>query len=500
VLKLRRAIKSHDQPLPRALMPGGPYRTPEQRAALRRLATHIAEHGLGGPGRFRALRDLLSASGPRVTGLPAGSALLDGSPHIDELRRVLDGLDESCLFIQGPPGSGKTWTGAQLIVHLLDRGKRVGVTATSHKAIHNLLHEVEAAAVEHGVTFAGAKKCSSDNPDSRFVSTLAEPFIDNTSDGSCFPPPDDVGLVAGTAWLFSPEAMDEAVDYLFIDEAGQVSLADALAVGTAARNLVLLGDPLQLAQVSQGVHPGHAGCSVLEHLLGDRGTIAPDRGIFLDHTRRMHPDVCRFVSEVVYENRLGAIPECARQRVDAPGGLTGTGVRFLPVTHSGNTRASVEEADVIAAAIENLRHANWTDDKGHSAPLPLSQIMVVTPYNAQVRLLTERLPDGVRVGTVDKFQGQEAAVVFFSMATSSGQEVPRNVEFLYSRNRLNVAVSRARCLAVLVCSPELLHIKCRSVEQMRLVNALCRLVELATGHDKPDAATPAWGPIPATAR
>jgi len=263
--------------------------------------------------------------------------------------------------------------------------------------------------------------------------------------------------------------------------------------------VVLLGDPLQLAQVSQGVHPGQAGCSVLEHLLGDHGTIPPERGVFLDHTRRMHPDVCRFVSEVVYENRLGAISECARQRVDAPGALTGTGVRFLPVTHGGNTRSSVEEAEVIAAAIEDLRNADWTNDKGTTAALALSEIMVVTPYNAQVRLLTERLPGGVRVGTVDKFQGQEAAVVFFSMATSSGLEIPRNVEFLYSRNRLNVAVSRARCLAVLVCSPELLHIKCRSAEQMRLVNALCRLVELATAPEEPDAAVPDRGPTPAAA-
>ena len=323
VLKLCRGIASHDLPLPLALMPGGPYRTLEQRAALRRMATQIAEHGVGGPGRFHALRDLLTGAGPRVTGLSAGSSLLAGSPHIDELRRLVGGLDESCLFIQGPPGSGKTWTGAQLIVHLLGRKKRVGVTATSHKAIHNLLLEVEAAAVEHGVDFAGLKKCSSGKPESRFVSKRADPFIDNMSDGKCFPPPDDIGLVAGTAWLFSPETMDETVDFLFIDEAGQLSLADALAVGTAARNVVLLGDPLQLAQVSQGVHPGQAGCSVLEHLLGDHGTIPPERGVFLDHTRRMHPDVCRFVSEVVYENRLGAISECARQRVDAPGALTG---------------------------------------------------------------------------------------------------------------------------------------------------------------------------------
>jgi uncharacterized protein len=251
-------------------------------------------------------------------------------------------------------------------------------------------------------------------------------------------------------------------------------------MGTSARSLILLGDPLQLAQVSQGVHPDGAGSSVLEHLLGEHGTVPPELGIFLDRTRRMHPDVCRFVSEVVYESRLEAIDECARQRIDAPGALNGTGVRFIEAEHAGNTRASAEEAELIGAAIEDLQHGTVTEADGCTRTLRPEDIMVVTPYNAQVRCLTARVPAGVRIGTVDKFQGQEAYVVFFSMATSSSGEVPRNVEFLYSRNRLNVAVSRARCLAVLVCSPRLLDLKPGSVEQARLVNALCRFVELAT--------------------
>ena len=191
----------------------------------------------------------------------------------------------------------------------------------------------------------------------------------------------------------------------------------------------------------------------------------------------MHPDVCRFVSEVIYESRLDAIDECARQKIEAPGALTGTGVRFIAAQHAGNTRVSTEEAELIAAAIEDLQQGTVTDADGVTRPMEPEDVMVVTPYNAQVRCLTARLPAGVRIGTVDKFQGQEAPVVFFSMATSSGAEVPRNVEFLYSRNRLNVAVSRARCLAVLVCNPELLHVEPRSIEQMRLVNALCRLAE-----------------------
>jgi uncharacterized protein len=388
-------------------------------------------------------------------------------------------LEESCLFIQGPPGSGKTWTGAQIALHLLRRGKRVGIAAGSHKAIHNLLHKIEAGAVKQGIEFNGWKKCSNDNPESWFDSCLEQPLIVNKPSQGAFPPPPEVQLVAGTAWLFAPESMDGPLDYMILDEAGQVSLADAVAIGTAASNLILLGDPLQLAQVSQGTHPDGAGSSVVEHLLGDHGTVPPEFGIFLDRTRRMHPDVCRFVSEVVYENRLEALDECGGQQVDAPGPLSGAGVRHIAVNHVGNTRASAEEADAIATAVARLTGAMVTECDGTSRPLQTDDVMVVTPYNAQVRCLTDRLPDGVRIGTVDKFQGQEAHIVFFSMATSSVAEVPRNVEFLYSRNRLNVAVSRARSLAVLVCNAELLHLKPRTVEQMRLVNALCRLVELA---------------------
>jgi predicted RecB family nuclease len=483
VLRIRRGQNRANEPLPTGLIPGGPYRTDEQRAALRRLASVLATSGVDGPGEFRALRDILRRRPPRITGLAEGTALQDGSPGIDQLKRLAAHLDSSCLFIQGPPGSGKTWTGAQLIVHLIAHGQRVGVAASSHRAIHNLLHEIEDAAVAQHVDFRGWKKCSGENPESAFSSKLDRSFIENEPDIHAFPPPEHVRLVAGTAWLYAPECMDGALDYLVIDEAGQVSLADALAMGTSARNIILLGDPLQLAQVSQGVHPDGAGASVLEHLLGEHGTVPPELGIFLDRTRRMHPDVCRFVSEVVYESRLHTIPACARQRVDAEGSLTGTGVRFIEVDHAGNTRASTEEADAIADAIASLTSATVTESDGTQGPLAMDDVMVVTPYNAQVRCLSDRLPDGVRIGTVDKFQGQEAHIVFFSMATSSGAEVPRNVEFLYSRNRLNVAVSRARSLAVLVCNPELLHIDCRTVEQMRLINALCRLVELAEGED-----------------
>jgi superfamily I DNA and/or RNA helicase len=411
--------------------------------------------------------------------VPAGELLQDGPAHLERIKEIVRGLDHSYLFIQGPPGSGKTYTGAHLVLDLLSEGYSVGVASNSHKAINNLLGDVEKHAAD--INFRGLKKSSSTDQD--FESELEEPLIGNSRKNADFTGGHGLDLIAGTAWLWCRQEMRQSVDYLILDEAGQISLADALAMGTASRNLVLLGDPLQLAQVSQGAHPDGSAVSVLEHLLGEDGTIPPRRGVFLDHTRRMHPDVCRFVSEAVYEGRLSAIEECDRQRIDADGSLTGTGVRAILLDHEGNTRSSPEEATRVAEEIQRMVGAAYTKANGDTVSLTQDDFMVVSPYNAQVRCLRAELNrqglTTVPVGTVDKFQGQEAAVVFFSMATSSGEEIPRNVEFLYSRNRLNVAVSRARCLAVLVASPKLLTTRCRTVEQMRLVNALCWFVEMA---------------------
>jgi uncharacterized protein len=385
-------------------------------------------------------------------------------------QALVRALDHSYLFVQGPPGSGKTYAGARLIVGLIAAGERVAVTATSHKAIHNLLDEVVDAGAELGVSIHGIKKSSgpgeSEYSRGGFVS-VADNTLCETSDAP---------IVAGTSWLFARAGMAGQFDYLFIDEAGQVSLADAVAMSPCAENVVLLGDPQQLPHVTQCVHPGGAGVSVLEHLLGDAATVAPDRGLFLAQTWRMHPDVCGFISELSYERRLGAHPDCARQQI-VSGGLSATGLRYRPVAHTGNAQQSFEEAEIIAADVRQLlADGVFTDRAGATRPLMPSDILVVAPYNMQVHALMDVLPAGVEVGTVDKFQGREAPVVFFSLATSSGDEIPRGLEFLFSRNRLNVAVSRAKALAVLVCSPRLLETRCRTVDQMRLVNALCRFV------------------------
>jgi uncharacterized protein len=476
-LWLKRGTRLQQDPLPRAVVAGSPLDTGIQRKAIGRVADAVIEaDGRTGAPRYRAIDDILQCRGSRFTGsAPDRIQTL----VLDEQRDLAAKLDSSYLVIQGPPGSGKTYTGARLIVSLIGAGRRVGIAANSHKAINNLLAEVEKAAAESGVVFRGLKKNSDD--DDEFKGTV----IGNTRENAdC--EAEEVRLVAGTSWLFSRPRMDQAFDYLFVDEAGQVALADALAMTTSARNVVLLGDPQQLPHVRQGTHPAGAGCSVLEHLLGDHQTVPEDRGIFLARSWRMHPAVCRFVSSLAYDGRLESADGCDRQRIDSAG-LAGAGLRWLPVGHDGNSQQSYEEAEIVGREVRTLLDGGTvTDMSGCTRPLVPADILVVAPYNMQVRALKESLPDGVEVGTVDRFQGREAYVVFFSMASSSGEDVPRGLEFLFSRNRFNVAISRARALAVVVCNPRLLETRCTSVGQMRLVNALCRFAEQARMPDQPE--------------
>ena len=444
-LTLKRGPKLKDVPLPEGLIPGNPYLTQDQEDALMRLGRSL----LAGDRRYPALESILRRE-------PFDRPVQ--TSELDEMKELVLSLDERHLVIQGPPGSGKTWTSGRLIAHLMANGKRVGVASTSHKAIHNLLDAVEDAAAELGLDYRGLKKASSGNPESQYASAHIESVETSAACADC-------DLAAGTAWLFSDPDNDSTLDYLFIDEAGQVSLADALAMGTAARNVVLVGDPQQLDQVIQGTHPFGSGSSVLRHLLGDDATVPPDRGLFLERTYRLHPDICAYISEEFYEGRLEPAPVAAGRTTPL-----GTGLRYLAVEHDGHRQESPEEVAIVRAEVERLRAAGIED------------VIVVSPFNAQVNALQEALP-GIRVGTVDKFQGQEADVVIYSMGSSSGEDVPRGLEFLLSRNRLNVAISRARCLAYLVASPKLLEVNCRSIPQMRLANALCRFVELA----EPDA-------------
>ncbi len=482
VLELKTTLDENAARAIAELTPGAPPGTREQRGALARLARSFVAKKLAQ--EHPATNDLLINADPRV---PGRRVLQPNEVTADAVSEVARALDDSYLFVQGPPGSGKSTIGSRVICDLLAAGKRVAVTSNSHKAIHNLLHKVEECTLERGSRFRGLYKCSAGNAESVYTSRSAAPCIESVKSNDPFSY-DDYDLAGGTGWLFAREELTGAFDYLFIDEAGQVSLADALAVSLCARNVVLLGDPSQLAQVSQGRQAPHVGDSVLEHLLGDRQTVPERRGVFLDVSYRMQHDICAFVSDAMYGDRLRPASATRVHRIVMPTHEL-AGLYFAGIEHAGNGSSSLEEAAEIVRRIAQLLDGGQVVDsrppehKGAPRPLTARDIIVVTPYNAQRRLVAESLQragfHGVDVGTVDKFQGQEAPVVFYSMATSSGEDVPRNVEFLFDRNRFNVAISRARAVSVLVCSPRLLDIPCRTPDQMALANLLCSFAERA---------------------
>jgi predicted RecB family nuclease len=457
--------KKKPAPTPRALIGG----TPPNPAPLRKAIEAIAEPVLAGERRFPGIRALLRGEEPRLSGSRLG-------PLLGDLVAATLGLDGSYLAVQGPAGTGKTYNGARMAVAALRAGRRVALTAGSHAAIQNFLRAAEDATSKVGFSFAGVYKGTESLPYHSPHGFVEEVGSNEDTRGHQFQ------LVAGTPWLLARDEHAEAFDLLFIDEAGQLALAGAVAAGRCATSLVLLGDPQQLPQVNQASHPGGSDASVLGHVLAGEDVIRPDRGVLLDVSWRMHPDVCRFVSERSYGGILRSRPECERRSISASGPLDGSGLRLIEVEHTGRRQDAPEEALAIAAACRQLLScgATVTDDEGATRDLRPDDVLVVAPYNLAVARIRRAVPAGVRVGTVDRFQGQEAPVVFFAMTCSSGEDVPRGLDFLFDRNRLNVAVSRAQCLAVLVHAPRLLDADCRTIGQMALVDGPCRFTELAS--------------------
>jgi len=449
------------------------FRPAAKHGAIKDLARQVLEPTLHGE-PSRLAMSLLRAEGPRFTpGYgPEGGVFSD---DLASIHRWVEHLDESFVAIQGPPGTGKTYSGSHIIRYLVGRGLRVGVLAMSHGAINNLMSATLDVFRHEG----DIEKLRALRWEDRPSEPLEGLHYSKNKDDLLS---QEFNLIGATAWMWANDAMRQApVDVLVVDEAGQLSLADALAATTGARNMLLLGDPLQLAQVAKAEHPGLSGASVLEHILGEHVTVPANQGVFLSETWRMHPDVCEFISRQIYEGRLSANKCCYQQSTDF-----GTGLRWLPVHHVGRSTQSSEEVDAVLDHITSMLGTSWTNHKGVTAPLIPRDFMVVAPYNDQVNLIAKECQSrsdlrGVQVGTVDKFQGREAPVVFFTMTTSSAQDMPRGPEFLFSRNRLNVAVSRARCLAYLVCTEELLNSRAQDIDDMRLISTLSAFVEYARG-------------------
>jgi len=423
-----------------------------------------------------ALADLLARRPPRIRRHAGGSLAKPGESAQDAGVRIVDALDGTTLVVQGPPGGGKTTTGARMILRLLqERGRRVGIAANSHEAILNLM----VACAAHAGGRLDCLKVGGREDHALYTKCRgARRAEDNAAGVKVL---GRTPLVGGTAWFFARAECEGKFDTLFVDEAGQVSLGNLVAMSRAARNLVLLGDQCQLAQPIQASHPGESGLSALDYYLQGRATIPEDRGLFLGTTWRLHPAICTHISESFYEGRLRSDPSTANRVVCLPTGggrrvCSQAGLVYVPVTHDGNVQSSEEEAAVVRELVEELRGRDRTDLDGRPGQkVTDTDILVVAPYNAQVRLLRRMLKPGVRVGTVDKFQGQQAAVVIVSMCASDAEASPRGLAFLLSPNRLNVALSRAQSLAIVVGSPALARTRASSIEEMRLLNLYARI-------------------------
>ena len=446
-------------------------------AALRQLAGQWADDGQ----IPKSLERFLKGLAPHLPGKPSGGKLTKrGESAPKAALRLATGMAGSTLCIQGPPGTGKTTTAAAIIAQLLNAGKRVGMMSNSHKAIQNLLRATnKAMGGKMPGVYAGK---SDDGKETGNKALQAEcPALKVVQGGTKAVEAYSEGVLGGTAWLFSRDELVGELDHLFIDEAGQVSLANLVAVSRCTANLVLMGDQMQLEQPIQGTHPGESGQSALNYYLQEHATIPDDLGIFLGLSYRMHPDICQFVSEMAYEGRLQAAPETSKQSISlsARGGKflkRSVGILFSPVEHDGNTQGSDEEVQRIHQIVGELLGAKLTDRQGKTRNLALDDILFVAPYNMQVRKLQECFPKG-RVGSVDKFQGQEAPVVILSMCSSPDDFGSRGLEFLLDKNRMNVAISRAQTLTIIVGDPRIATTQASTVEQMEKLNLFCRLVQ-----------------------
>ena len=427
-------------------------------------------------GLNKCIHNLLLRCFPDLKG-SKGPLILKEENLIEEASNHTLNLNNSILCIQGPPGSGKTYTAAHIILNLIQKGKRIGVTSNSHRAISHLLKMV-CAQNKRNVKFRCQKihKTGDKEGEKAFIGNHPIELVKNSDISP------QTNLVGGTVFFFSRENQKNAYDYLFVDEASQVSLTNVIAAARSTKNIILLGDQNQLEQPIQGSHPGESGKSALTYYTDGQTTISEDKGIFLPISYRMNPKVCKFISENFYDEKLLPDQKNENQKIilppDLQNNMPDSGVYFIPVDHSGNREASEEEVEVIFNLYKQLLPAQWIDKENNLNPITEKDILIVAPYNLQVAYLKRKInTQNVRVASVDKFQGQEAPISILSMSASTIQDAPRGINFLLNKNRLNVAVSRAKCLSLIVGSKNLLDTNLSSIKNMELMNIWCRIVK-----------------------
>jgi uncharacterized protein len=458
---------------------GHPPRTHQHADALN---TFIEDYITNEGRNYKCIMDMLERRNPDISNLNYGSTLINEKNELNsQATEITKNLNNSYLTIQGPPGTGKTYTSAYIIIELIKQGKKVGVSSNSHEAIKTLLIEIEKQALSpanKGFEFKGLRKAKpSDKTEWKFIKDIitSKPLD-----------MDEFSLFAGTSWFFVDPRKNQSLDYLFIDEAGQVALANVVAMATSSKNLVLVGDQMQLSQPMRAKHVGYARKSSLDFILEDKDTIPPEKGIFLNTTRRLNENLCRFISDSFYDSRLTshAITKTRSVKLNLEP-IKNEGLFYVPIEHTGCSQRSDEEADLVEKIFNKIMNKEFKvgNKTGKISP---KDIMVVAPYNAQANNIRERLnkkyKEGVRVGTIDLFQGQEAKVVLISMTTSDVESLPRHKDFFFSRNRLNVAISRAENVAIIIFNENLLLASTNSIEEMKLMNNFCKLLNYKTNY------------------
>lgn len=423
-----------------------------------------------------AIQQFLARERPVIDGHTDNDIVVATEPQqrLNEIIKVVENLQNSYLVIQGPPGAGKSYTAKHIIAELLKSGKKIGISSNSHKAINHLLLTTMQYCQHKGITAHFVYTKEDEALERQQAKRVENAQLHNQIQNAC--------VLGTTAWGFAREDMTNQLDYLFVDEAGQVAVANLIAMSRSAKNMILMGDQMQLGQPLQGTHPLESGSSILDYLLRDQATIDNSMGVFLSESYRMHSAVNQYISEYIYDGKLHAHPDNDQQLIHLPNDYQGelnkeAGVVFVPVHHQGNTQASDEEVDKIKSLVDELLTRKLTTKEGETRQVTWQDILFIAPYNHQVRKLQDELGSQAKVGSVDKFQGQEAPIVFLSMCTSDAGEAPRGLDFLFNKNRLNVAVSRAKSLAIIVASPQLQITKVNSVEQLKKVNLFCGLVQ-----------------------
>lgn len=460
--------------LPMAVVPGTPPPAGRQKDAILEWAQELSSaYPFAWP--ENPAIDVLRRTAPR-TRSDAGLAPLADHDYVPAVIASLLALDDSYLAVQGPPGTGKTYVASHTIADLVTRHRwRIGVVAQSHAVVENVLDSVVRAGLAPDLV-AKAPKDAREPGDHAYTIITKDGVAEYTAAHAA-----SGFVVGGTAWDFAnaDRVPRRSLDLLVIDEAGQFSLAATIASSVAARNLLLLGDPQQLPQVSQGNHPEPVDESALGWVADGHDVLPPEFGYFLAESRRMHPAVAEPVSHLSYDGELHSHPVATLRSLE---GIE-PGLVPVPVLHAGNATASPEEAAVVVELVGELLGRAWvdaTDAATIARPLGQRDLIVVTPYNAQLSLVRAALDEAgypdVPVGTVDKFQGQEAAVAIVTLAASSAAAAPRGIEFLLLQNRLNVAISRAKWAAYLVYSPGLVDTLPRTPEGVAQLSAFVRLV------------------------